>query len=147
MILVLQGRNSARAKTLSSLTRSSCQLGNVPQMKIIISCRTGQTLLHSGSMKQPSLKNKKQSHVQHTHTHSYPYCKLPPVCLPSSLVLSICLYLCLTLFSLSTIITHYSMSSLKNNPPFLLAPCLPPYSFLCFPSFFLFPAFTEVINC
>ena len=41
-------------KTLSSLTRSSCQLEKGPQMKIIISCRTGQTLLHSGSTKQPS---------------------------------------------------------------------------------------------
>lgn len=52
MIPALRGRNSARAKTPSPLTRSSCQLGKVRHMKIIISCRTGQTVLHSGSIQR-----------------------------------------------------------------------------------------------
>lgn len=73
-------------------------------------------------------------------THTCTYCKLSPVCLPSSLLLSISLYLCLTLFFLSVIITHYSVQSKEQSsfPSFLLAFLPIPLS--------VFPAFTAVIT-
>ena len=95
------GQEFCKSKKLRPLlTRSSCQLGKVPQMKIIISCRTGQTHCCCTPVQRSGCPFKtKRNHMCSLWTHTCTYCKLSPVCLPSSLALSICLYLCVTLFS------------------------------------------------
>lgn len=81
-----------------------------------------------------------------SRTHTYPYCKLSPVCLPGYLLRSLCLYLCLTLIFHSMIITYSYIAFFLKNNICILPPHLAPYSLLCFPYSSLFPAVTAVIS-